>query len=77
MILETTGVFVALGKVKKMPVVEGDAVVVKKCCEIGYVLDERICDGLYFSNSFKLVLKYLENRSLLEEGLEEIVEDEK
>lgn len=73
----TTGIFVALGKIKKMPVVEHDAVVVKKCCEIGYVLDERICDGLYFSNSFKLVQKYLENPYLLEEGLGEIVEDVK
>lgn len=73
----TTGIFVALGKVKKMPVVEHDAVVVKNCCEIGYVLDERICDGLYFSNSFKLVLKYLENPYLLEKRLEEIVEDVK
>jgi len=71
----TTGIFVALGKVKKMLVVENDAVIVKKCCEIGYVLDERICDGLYFSNSLKLVKKYLANPYLLEEGLSEIVED--
>ncbi|HVJ49455.1 2-oxo acid dehydrogenase subunit E2 [Desulfitobacterium sp.] len=71
----TTGIFVALGKIKNMPIVEHDAVVVKKCCEIGYVLDERICDGLYFSNSFKLVKKYLENPYLLEKGLEEIAED--
>lgn len=73
----TTGIFVALGKIKNMPIVEHDAVVVKKCCEIGYVLDERICDGLYFSNSFKLVKKYLENPYLLEKGLEEIAEDVK
>lgn len=73
----TTGIFVALGKVKKMPIVEHDAVVVKNCCEIGYVLDERICDGLYFSNSFKLVQKYLENPYLLEKRVEEIVEDVK
>ena len=71
----TTGIFVALGKVKKIPVVENDAVIVKKCCEIGYALDERICDGLYFSNSLKLVKKYLANLYLLEEGLSEIVED--
>jgi hypothetical protein len=71
----TTGIFVALGKVKKMPMVEEDQVVVKNCCEIGYVLDERICDGLYFSNSFKLVLKYLANPRVLEEGLKEIIED--
>lgn len=71
----TTGIFVALGKAKKLPIVDGDEVLVKKCCEIGYVLDERICDGLYYSNSFKLVKKYLNNPYLLDEGLENIVED--
>ncbi|WP_242661980.1 hypothetical protein [Desulfitobacterium hafniense] len=48
---------------------------VKKCCEIGYVLDERICDGLYYSNSFKLVKKYLANPYLLDERLEKVEED--
>lgn len=71
----TTGLFVALGKVKKMPVAEGDETVVKSVCEIGYVLDERICDGLYIANSFKLVKKYLNDLSLLEIPLEVIVED--
>ncbi|HHY28837.1 MAG TPA: 2-oxo acid dehydrogenase subunit E2 [Desulfitobacterium dehalogenans] len=71
----TTGIFVALGKVKKLPVVEGEQVVVKKCCEIGYALDERICDGLYYSNSFKLVKKYLTNPYLLDERLEKVEED--
>ncbi|NLP44938.1 MAG: 2-oxoglutarate dehydrogenase [Peptococcaceae bacterium] len=71
----TTGIFVALGKVKKMPVVENDKVVIRNCCEIGYTIDERICDGFYLANSLKLVRKYLENPSLLENRLEEIPED--
>ncbi|MGI1659473.1 MAG: 2-oxo acid dehydrogenase subunit E2 [Desulfitobacterium sp.] len=65
----TTGIFVSLGKAKKVPVVDGNQVLVKKCCTIGYALDERICDGLYYSNSFKLVNKYLANPSLLDERL--------
>lgn len=65
----TTGIFVALGKAKKIPVVENDTVVIRTCCEIGYTLDERICDGLYFSNSLKLVEKYLDNPYLLEINL--------
>jgi len=73
----TTGIFVALGKAKKVPVVENQAVVIKKCCEIGYTLDERICDGLYFANSLKLIKKYLEDPYLLEANLEEIVQDVK
>lgn len=71
----TTGVFIALGKVKKIPVAENGTVVEKSVCEIGYVLDERLCDGLYFANTFKLAKKYLEDLSLLEAPLEAIVED--
>ncbi len=62
----TTGIFVALGRTAKLPVVEGDRVVVKKCCQIGYTMDERICDGLYFARSFKLLEKYLSDPHLLE-----------
>ena len=71
----TTSIFVALGKNKKLPVVEKNVQVIKNCFEIGYVLDERICDGLYFANSLKLVKKYLENPHLLETGLTEIARD--
>ncbi len=73
----TTGVFVALGKIKKIPVVEHDAVVIRSCCEIGYTLDERICDGLYFSNSLTLVKKYLQDPYLLETRLSERMKDAK
>ena len=71
----STGIFAALGKSKRVVIAEGDDPAVRKCCEIGYVLDERICDGIYFSNSFKLVKKYLNNPHLLEEKLEKITED--
>lgn len=71
----STGIFAALGKSKRVVIAGGDDPKVKKCCEIGYVLDERICDGIYFSNSFKLAKKYLNNPHLLEEKLEKITED--
>jgi len=71
----TTGIFVAVGKSKRVVIASGSTPVVEKCCDIGYVVDERICDGIYFSNSFKLVKKYLNNPALLEERLESIVED--
>lgn len=73
----TTGVFAALGQTKKIPVVENDAVVIRRCCEIGYTLDERICDGLYFANSLKLIKKLLEDPYLLETCLLENVKDVK
>lgn len=66
----TTGIFAALGKTVKLPVVEGDEVVVKKCCQIGYTMDERICDGVYYARSFKLLEKYFYNPMLLEERYE-------
>lgn len=62
----TTGIFAALGKTVKMPIVENDQVVVKKCCQIGYTMDERICDGVYYARSFKLLEKYFYNPQLLE-----------
>ncbi len=64
----TTGLFVALGKTVKMPMVVDDQVVVKKCCQIGYTMDERICDGLYFAQTFKLLERYIENPQRLEGG---------
>lgn len=71
----TAGIFAAVGKVKEIPIVEDGMIVVKKCCEIGYTVDERICDGLYFANSLKLLNKYLDEPHLLETGLQEIQED--
>jgi len=70
-----TGIFISLGKEKKVPVVEKDTITIKKVCEMGVAVDERICDGLYFANSLKLMKKYLENPHLLENNLEEIVQD--
>jgi hypothetical protein len=67
----TTGLFVALGKTTKLPMVIDDQVVVKKCCQVGYTMDERICDGLYFAKSFKLLEKYIQNPHLLETGAKE------
>lgn len=70
-----TGIFVSLGKEKKMPVAEKDEVAIRKVCDMGIAIDERICDGLYFSNSLKLAEKYLSNPYLLEANLEEVVQD--
>lgn len=67
----TTGIFAALGKTVKLPIVENDQVVVKKCCQVGYTMDERICDGVYYARSFKLLEKYFYNPELLETGLAE------
>jgi hypothetical protein len=70
-----TGIFISLGREKRMAMAEKDKAVVKRVCVLGIAIDERICDGLYFANSIKLVHRYLANPYLLEEGLEKIVED--
>lgn len=62
----TTGVFMALGNAKKMPVVLNDEVVSRSCVEIGLTNDERLCDGLYLSRSLKLFEKYMADPRLLE-----------
>ena len=72
-----TGIFISLGKEKKVPVVQKNEVVIKRVCEMGIAIDERICDGLYLSNSVKLIEKYSTDPYLLEERLEEIVNDVK
>ncbi len=71
----TAGIFAAVGKVKEIPTAEDGEIVIKKYCEIGYTIDERICDGLYFSNSLKLLNKYLSDPYLLETRLMGIKED--
>jgi hypothetical protein len=61
----TTGIFIAVGKEKQMPVVENGELAVGKVMQLGVVMDERFCDGLYFVNSFRLLTKILANPALL------------
>lgn len=66
----TTSIFAALGKTKYLPAKTiDDQVKFEKTMELGLSLDERIADGLYYGNSVRLLLKYLENPSLLCERL--------
>lgn len=56
----TTGVFLAFGKEKEKPISLHGEIVSEKIMEVGCVVDERFCDGLYFVNSmrlWKLILK--------------------
>lgn len=71
----TTGLFIAIGKEKNVPVVEGSQIVAQKCMGFGLVADERFCDGLYFARSLKLLKKFLSHPELLEEPLAHKIED--
>lgn len=72
----TTGLFVAIGKERREPVVENKEIVMKKTMGFGLVSDERFCDGLYFARSLRAMRKLIRRPELLEERLEKKVEDE-
>lgn len=67
-----TTIFAALGKVIYTPVADRTGeVTVEKRMNLGLTLDERVCDGLYYGNSVRLLSKYIENPELLMEALPE------
>lgn len=74
----TTSIFIAMGKEKYQPVVldaDENKLGAAKIMEAGIVIDERIADGLYYGNSMREFMKIISNPSILETGLESIVED--
>jgi hypothetical protein len=74
----TTSIFLSLGKEKYESIVidpELKLLDVKKLLTMGGVIDERTCDGLYFGNSIRTFMRYMEHPELLETPLEKRVED--
>lgn len=72
----TTGLFFAIGKEKRVPVVHhGNEISIQKHMGFGLVSDERFCDGLYFALSLRQLRKFIQNPASLEEPLEKKVED--
>lgn len=74
----TTSAFVSMGKESYQPIVtdaDNGTVDIAKIMKVGIVVDERICDGLYNSNTLREFKRLMENPTLLEERLEAIVED--
>lgn len=65
--LGTNSILITIGKIKDEPVVINGKVEIRKMCEFGVNLDERIADGFYFTRSLKLLEYVLENPELLEE----------
>ena len=56
-----------MGKERYLPVVDQkEHITIKKQMELGITTDERICDGLYFARTIKIMKKYLEHPELLE-----------
>jgi len=69
-------IFIALGAKKKIHELTADGnVVSKKYIEFKLVVDERICDGFYFSQAFKVFKNLIKNPAALDEPPESIIED--
>lgn len=62
----TTSMFFSMGRRKKSYVFDDEEIQEERCITIAFVGDERICDGYYFANSFKLLQRYLRKPELLE-----------
>jgi len=69
-------VFIAIGAKKKVHELNAEGnVVLKKYIEFKLVVDERICDGFYFSQAFKVFKSLLRNPEALDKPPEKVVED--
>lgn len=76
----TTSIFLSMGKEKYIPIVvdaDDSKLGIQKLITIGAVIDERICDGLYYGNSFREFKKFIENPSIMETPIEKRIEDVK
>jgi len=74
----TTGIFISMGQEKYEPVVKNrqtKEIIVKKMLKAGFVVDERICDGLYNSLSLRIFKDIMENPYILDERLDHIEKD--
>lgn len=71
----TTSLFFAMGKKKKSYIYEEDEIKESKCITLGFVGDERICDGFYYASSMKLLNKYLRKPEILENLVKEKEEE--
>jgi len=71
----TTSLFFAMGKKKKSYIYEDDEIKESKCITLGFVGDERICDGFYYASSMKLLSKYLRRPEILENIVKEKEEE--
>lgn len=66
----TTSMFFSMGRKKKSYIFEDDEIKEERCITIAFVGDERICDGYYYANSFKMLQRYLRKPELLENASE-------
>lgn len=64
---------ITIGEIKEEEVIIDGKKVIRKFCEFGVNLDERIADGYYFVKSLKLLEYILNNPKLLENNCSEVI----
>ncbi len=69
----TNSIIMTIGKIKDEAKVIDGKIEIRKVCEFGLNLDERIADGYYFVKSLELFEYILNNPTLLEENADVIV----
>lgn len=73
----TTSVFFAMGRKKKINVLNSDGTITeKKIMKTRFTADERIADGLYLASFLKYMRHLFLNPELLESAPEKIIEDD-
>lgn len=66
----TCSIFVAVGKEKIQPVIEGNKEIkMAKIMKVGFSLDDRTADGFYYVKSLKLLREILANPDCLKESM--------
>lgn len=72
----TTGQFIAMGKERLEPIVNQYEEIEKaKIMRLGFVVDERVCDGLYYAKAVKIGTNAIQNPKSLEIPLDEVLVD--
>ena len=71
----TTSLFITMGNLREVAKRRNGEIVFERCLPLGVVMDERICSGIYFSQAFREMKKYLKDPSLLETPPAEVIED--
>lgn len=64
----TTGIIITIGKIQDDIMIINGKEEIRKTCEFGVTLDEKIADGYYFAQSLNLFKYIIENPKLLEEN---------
>ena len=71
----TNSIFLVIGELKKTPYFSDDgSYELRTSLDLGFTIDERIADGMYFSNTIKLFRKIIENPQLLDDATADAIE---